>query len=300
MTRRKLFATILLLTVALTESVAQALTDRYHGDRPVLIAYERAHKPYSFTAEDGSAAGYYIDVAKALMERMDLNYQFVAVDYDQMWEALERRQADLILTEQLKGKKTEFSLSRNIVSYSSIADSHIAEIHFAGRDRQLIEQMDDRYMRLLQEGGIAKMREQWLHPELEHKRTVSAVVLLAVGLLLLVVMLTLACVLMKLSNRHLAHRCTALSKLISQVRQMGQYYAEEDTRAAHELLFGYESILRNPFIAISFYDNNGKLILQNEAMRRLGQTDVTSLRHPIYNRKGQVSNYYVIIPVKTT
>ena len=41
----------------------------------------------------------------------------------------------------------------------------ISEVHVVGRDRQLVEQIDDQYSRLKQRGEIATIQDRWFHPE---------------------------------------------------------------------------------------------------------------------------------------
>ena len=45
------------------------------------------------------------------------------------------------------------------------------EIHIVGYDRQLIDEIDNQFARLLQSGEIDKLRNQWFHPEREGKTT---------------------------------------------------------------------------------------------------------------------------------
>ena len=57
----------------------------------------------------------------------------------------------------------------------------------------------------------------------------------------------------------------------------------------------YEAIITNPFVAIAFYDKNGRLIEMNETMRRARHDDTTNLRQPLYNADGEVTNYIVAV-----
>lgn len=70
-------------------------------------------------------------------------------------------------------------------------------------------------------------------------------------------------------------------------------FTDDNGEAAHNLQQGYEAILDNPFVAISFYDNNGKLIIQNDTMKRLGTPAMPGNRQPLYNLKGEIANYFV-------
>ena len=62
----------------------------------------------------------------------------------------------------LKWKIKELQLEGIILNDVSIP---ISEIHIIGRDKELIERMDDQYSRLKQSGVIAQLQDKWLHPE---------------------------------------------------------------------------------------------------------------------------------------
>jgi hypothetical protein len=92
----------------------------------------------------------------------------------------------------------------------------------------------------------------------------------------------------------------ALHEMIRQVPHLEHFYDVEDTQAAHDLIHKYDAVLSNPFVAISFYDHNGRFIIENDAMRQLGEKDTTPYRQPLYNAEGEVTNYFVAIRCPAT
>ena len=64
--------------------------------------------------------------------------------------------------EPLKWKIKELNLEGIVLNDVGIP---ISEVHVVGRDRQLIEQIDDQYSRLKQRGEIATIQDRWFHPE---------------------------------------------------------------------------------------------------------------------------------------
>ena len=64
--------------------------------------------------------------------------------------------------EPLKWKIKELNLEGIVLNDVGIP---ISEVHVIGRDRQLIEQIDDQYSRLKQRGEIATIQDRWFHPE---------------------------------------------------------------------------------------------------------------------------------------
>ena len=64
--------------------------------------------------------------------------------------------------EPLKWKIKELNLNGITLNDVGIP---ISELHFIGRDRQLVEEIDDQFSRLKQRGEIASIQDRWLHPE---------------------------------------------------------------------------------------------------------------------------------------
>lgn len=254
------------------QAAAQALTDRYNLQRPVVVACDKSHPPYSFVDAKGRPAGYYVDVVKAVAEELNVPCRFVMEEWTAAQNTYARGGADLLM-----------------------GDDSFVGIHFVGRDRQLVEQMEDRYMRMRQNGDIVALEDRWMHPERAHDDGFPVSVCIMTVLLVAAVLLCLLCLFARLRMRRTARRCRDLSKMIGKARQMDKYYADEDTQAAHDLVYRYEAILCTPFVAIAFYDVNGQLIVQNEAMKKLDHTSFFNLRQPLYNAAGKVANYFVIV-----
>ena len=278
---RQLLITSLLLLSGLLQAQAQALTDRYTRQRPVVVV---------------SGNDHHSDITRCVTNALGLPCQFIAGSDAEAKEALERGQADLIISNGHSETTAGRYASKSIVSYSRVNTDSIAAMRFMGRDRQLIEQLDDQYTRLRESGKIADIEKHWEHPELaspqnEEKAmmTIADVLLILSGILFLLNMILLWHI--RATRRHSAE----VREMMTQTNQMNQYYAIEDSQAAHDLVHKYEALLSNPFLAISFYDNNGKLVAQNEAMKRLGHETVVAQRQPLYNAEGRVINYFVAI-----
>lgn len=278
---RQLLITSLLLLSGLLQAQAQALTDRYTRQRPVVVV---------------SGNDHHSDITRCVTNALGLPCQFITGSDAEAKEALERGQADLIISNGHSETTAGRYASKSIVSYSRVNTDSIAAMRFMGRDRQLIEQLDDQYTRLRESGKIADIEKHWEHPELaspqnEEKAmmTIADVLLILSGILFLLNMILLWHI--RATRRHSAE----VREMMTQTNQMNQYYAIEDSQAAHDLVHKYEALLSNPFLAISFYDNNGKLVAQNEAMKRLGHETVVAQRQPLYNAEGRVINYFVAI-----
>lgn len=289
-------AALLLLAVAL-HAAAQALTDRYNRKRPVVVVCDGDNPPYSFLDADDKPSGYYVDVITALTRHLGVPCKIVMEEWTKDQKKFRSGNADMIFDAPGKYADGGYSVSDIIVNYtySHANGDSVAEIHLVGKDRQLIEQMDDQYMRMTENGDIAVIRDQWLHPERAATDDRPVMFYITVAMLALVVILSLLAVLIRLHISRATRKCKEDGELITQIRQLGHFYATEDNKAAHDLRHRYETILGNPFLAISFYDNNGKLVVQNEAMKQLNDDSLASRRQPLYNAKGEIVNYFVAV-----
>ena len=293
--RHRFISLTLALLATVAQAAAQALTDRYNSQRPVIIVCDKNDPPHSFQDNAGRLVGSYIDMMRAVTERVGVPCKFVLKERASVEGAFEQGRADLILTDGQNYSSPRYVVSKSIISYNRAGLDSITEIHFTGKDRQLIEQMDDEYMRLRQEGVVNAIHSQWA--KAGHAPAETAPSLLHVTLITLAVTAILALLILLIlwHIRSVTRHSVDLCKIISEAQQMDKYYAMEDSEAAHNLISRHEAILSNPFVAISFYDKNGRLVIQNDAMRQLGDTVDTSQRQPLYNAKGEVTNYLVAI-----
>ena len=62
----------------------------------------------------------------------------------------------------------------------------ISEIHVVGRDRELVEEVDDHYSRLKQNGEIERLHNRWFHPERVEVSTPPMAIYSVVGILLVI------------------------------------------------------------------------------------------------------------------
>ena len=99
----RLTAIILLLAIA-TEAAAQALSERYNKNRPVVIVCNYKKN-----------AGYYLEIANRLAQKMGVAYMYETNMGDAGWEAFENGDADLILTNDMKYNLGKYYISKSMV-----------------------------------------------------------------------------------------------------------------------------------------------------------------------------------------
>ena len=215
--------TMLILLASVLQTSAQALTDRYNKERPVVIVCNRDNTPYEFLNEHDEAAGVNVDVIKAVMDELGLPCTFIMKEWIVAQDTFEGGDADLILADGRDYKGTSHVISENVINYCRASKDSVAEIHFIGRDRQLIEQMDDQYSRLKQNGDIAEIQNRWLHPERVHTDYTRLVLYLAVALILIAAILWLFIHLVRRHVRRVSRKSSELNEMITRALHMGNY-----------------------------------------------------------------------------
>ena len=279
----RLTAIILLLAIA-TGAAAQALSERYNKNRPVVIVCNYKKN-----------AGYYLEIANRLAQRMGVAYRYETNMGDAGWEAFENGDADLILTNDMKYNLGKYYISKSMVNYQRVRGDSVTEIHLTGKDRQLIEAIDDYYMRMKQEGEIEDILTRWLHPEEAKPETEDTAIEIADALLILSGILIVLRLLLLWHIRNTRKHTKEIKEMINQAKLMSDRYEKQDTKAAEVLKKKYEAVMSNPFVAIAFYDKDGRLIEMNETMKRSRRDTKVLQRQPLYNADGEVSNYIVAV-----
>ena len=279
----RLTAIILLLAIA-TGAAAQALSERYNKNRPVVIVCNYKKN-----------AGYYLEIANRLAQRMGVAYRYETNMGDAGWEAFENGDADLILTNDMKYNLGKYYISKSMVNYQRVSGDSVTEIHLTGKDRQLIEAIDDYYMRMKQEGEIEDILTRWLNPEEAKPETDDTAIEIADALLILSGILIVLSLLLLWHIRNTRKHTKEIKEMVSQAKLMSDRYEKQDPKAAKVLKKKYEAVMSNPFVAIAFYDKDGRLIEMNETMKRSRRDTKVLQRQPLYNADGEVSNYIVAV-----
>ena len=279
MRQRYISLLILLLTTVLQMS-AQTLNDRYTRQRPVVFILDESN--------------YCESIVKAVANELGLPCRIVMKDKDEARRAFESGEADIILADDRNYQNSTCFVSKNVI-YRLASNGSIAETSLMGKDRQLVETLDDQFTRLKESGYISLIQERWTHPERAIPEAKPTALYIAGILSVLAAIFLLLTLLLMLHNRRMRRNANVLRKMIDEMSHLERFYDVEDNKAAHDLIHKYDAILCNPFVAISFYDHNGRFIIENEAMRQLGDIDTAPYRQPLYNAEGEVTNYFVAI-----
>ena len=176
--KRYITATLLLLTVVL-QTAAQALTDRYTKHRPVVITCHLDTPPYEFLNDDGLPAGINVEIVEYVMDKLDIPCIFIMKDWGVAKNIFETGEADLILSDDRSFHNASYCVSEEVLNYQRLKDGAVSEIHFISRDRQLIDQIDDQYQRMKQNGELANIQDRWQKPG--QRQTSSTSMILSVA-----------------------------------------------------------------------------------------------------------------------
>ena len=295
--------------------MAQALSEKYNAERPVVVVCDWDKPPYEFLDDKGQPAGSNIDVLKAVMRELELPVKFVMKEWSIALKTFERGDADIILANARRYRNGSYAISENIVNYNRVrvamhSDSigmislnqleregavfkpgdysayyfmdgdtintsfmefqtpkvalmglingdykyyiwgeeplkwkikelnlegiilndvgiPISEIHFIGRDRQLIEQADDQYSRLKQSGEIAVLQDKWLHPDRIKNESTPIALYIGIGTLLLGGLIFLFSRLAKAHVRSATRQYTELNEMMYKALHMGNFNVME-------------------------------------------------------------------------
>ena len=292
----RLTIAFLLLLAVITQAGAQALSGRYKKNRPVVIACDHDLPPYSFIDEKGQPTGLHVDIVRSIIEELDVPCRFMAEERSAARKDFEQGRADMILTDASDDQLRGYYHTKAVIHYLRVNADSIAEMRLASRDRQLVEQMDGVYTRLKHNGTITAVQDRWLHPERVESASAPALRIITDGALTAAAVVCLLCLLLWLCTKYHDSQKMLRSRIVGQAEQTGLHYAAEDNEASHDLQHRYEAILDNPFVAISFYDNKGHVIIENDTMKRLGHAAAAQAhRMPIYNLQGEIANYLTAI-----
>ena len=289
---RYITATILLLAAVLQVS-GQALTDRYDKSHPVVIVCSRTDKPYEFKSSFGSPEGFHIDIARAVLTELGVPCTFISMPDDDLKPSFEKGEADLIFADIKDYDKGKYYFSKVVVNYRCIRPDSIVDVYLVGKDRQLMEQIDDQFMRLKLRGDIHSIYNIWMHPERHESHPSQLPLYTGIIALVLAVILGVVCYVVKIRTIRADHHSAKLNVIISKAGQIGEYYQPDDNKLKEEIICKYETMFNNPFVAIAFYDKNGNLTEQNEVLQSIGTNKVSNRIQPLYNVDGEIANYFV-------
>ena len=154
--------------------------------------------------------------------------------------------------EPLKWKIKELNLTGITLSDVGIP---ISEVHVIGRDKQLINEIDDYYSRLKQRGDIAIIQDRWLHPERIEQETDLVWIYITLAILLL---LGIMYFFNRLARRHVKNATrafTELNEMMVRALHMGNFIVMEYDIKRDRFTNSYGNILPAEGLTLESFTN---------------------------------------------
>ena len=122
----------------------------------------------------------------------------------------------------------------------------VSDIHVIGRDKELIDEIDDIYSRLKQSGEVEIINNRWLHPE---KVTENMRLPVAVIIMLVIILLTIFCYLLtrlaQSQAKKASHNSVELNEMMYMALHMGRFYVMQYDIAYDQFTNRYGDFLPN-------------------------------------------------------
>ena len=126
--------------------------------------------------------------------------------------------------EPLKWKIKKLNLEGVYLNGVSIP---VSEVHIIGRDKELIDQIDDHYSRLKQSGELEEMLNKWFHPEKVHDTTPPYIIYTILALVVLAALLLLFSRLARAHVKRATRSSTQLNEMMDKALHMGNFQVME-------------------------------------------------------------------------
>ena len=112
-------------------------------------------------------------------------------------------------------------------------DIPTGELHFTSTDKELINDIDEEFARMMQEGELEVITDKWFHPERIHHNTPRYVFFIIGLVVMLIIVFLILSQLLRRQIRKKAERTRDLGNIMAQALSMGSFYIFE-----HDLVSG--------------------------------------------------------------
>lgn len=119
----------------------------------------------------------------------------------------------------------------------------ISELHLVGRDRQLVNEIDDQYSRLLQSGEVAAIQNRWFHPERNEQKSTPVLLYAIIAAILLLGLLYFFILLARKHVHSATRHSTELNEMMYQALHMGNFKVMQYDIAKDRITNHYGHIL---------------------------------------------------------
>lgn len=283
---RNIIISLLLCLLTVQTTTAQ-MAGKYTNSQPLVIVCENDFAPYMFSDENGTATGYNVEVLSNLLSMMRIPYRFVAKPTAICRSMFEHQDADLIIDRYSRYNEEPYYYSRSSLGYYKVSADTLdgivktiaGEIHLAGYDETFMQQLDDQYARLEQNGTMEVLHDKWFHPERSHNDAPLITIYVTVFLLLVTFALLFFNRLIKRRAKTATSKATETEFIMRQALNMGKYsvvlYDIKADRIVnrHGHLLPDEGITHQQFVN-NLHPEDQERILKDLARLKNGEIDI--------------------------
>ena len=117
---KRLLMIIAVCQLTFIAALPQSLSDRYNGQRPVVMVCDWDKPPYEYLNDKGEPAGSNIDAMRAVMKELGIPIRFVMKEWSIAIKTFERGNADIIIANARRYRKDKYAISENIINYNRV------------------------------------------------------------------------------------------------------------------------------------------------------------------------------------
>ena len=122
-------------------------------------------------------------------------------------------------------------------------DIPTGELHFTSTDKELINDIDEEFARMMQEGELEVITDKWFHPERIHHNTPRYVFFIIGLVVMLIIVFMILSHLLRRQIRKKAEKTRDLGNIMAQALSMGRFYVIEHDEEHVRSVYGH--LLKN-------------------------------------------------------
>ena len=122
-------------------------------------------------------------------------------------------------------------------------DIPTGELHFTSTDEELINDIDEEFARMMQEGELEVITDKWFHPERIHHNTPRYVFFIIGLVVMLIIVFMILSQLLRRQIRKKAEKTRDLGNIMAQALSMGRFYVFEHDLATGQISNVYGNLL---------------------------------------------------------
>ena len=122
-------------------------------------------------------------------------------------------------------------------------DIPTGELHFTSTDEELINDIDEEFARMMQEGELEVITDKWFHPERIHHNTPRYVFFIIGLVVMLIIVFMILSHLLRRQIRKKAEKTRDLGNIMAQALSMGRFYVIENELATGQMKNVYGNLI---------------------------------------------------------